>query len=73
MTIDTKTSKTLLTGTNAKGQITRTAAATAPAIEKRKAVVMANVSLNFVMKATYSSAPLTITVTGKADATAKKK
>ena len=72
VTIDTKTSKTLLTGTNAKGQITLTAAATAPPIEKRRAVVMANVSLNFVMKATYSSAPLTITVAKKDNAAEKK-
>lgn len=76
VTLDGKTSKTLLTGKETKGTITLTAAATAVAAEKQIASVMANVSLNFVMKATYSSKPLTVTVVKpeekKPEAAAKK-
>ena len=35
---------------------------TAKPVEKRPVSVMANVSINFVMKATYSSQPLFVTV-----------
>ncbi|MCA9066719.1 MAG: hypothetical protein KDA96_26810, partial [Planctomycetaceae bacterium] len=62
VTINAKESQTLLTGTNSKGSITLTAAANAPAVEQQLCCVMANVSINFVMKATYSSRPLLITV-----------
>ena len=62
VTIDAKKSKTLLTGKNSSGNITLTAAKDAPACEPQQCCVMANVSLNFVMKATYSSQPLLITV-----------
>ncbi|MCP4509220.1 MAG: hypothetical protein GY826_22840, partial [Fuerstiella sp.] len=58
VTIDSKNSQTLLTGKNSKGAITLTAAATAPAVERQQCCIMANVSINFVMKATYSSKPL---------------
>jgi hypothetical protein len=34
----------------------------APPVEKQLGSVMANISINFVMKATYSSAPVFITV-----------
>ena len=62
VTIDTKNSKTLLTGKTIKGHITLKAAADAKASPKRQVAVMANVSLNFVMKATYSSRPLWVSV-----------
>lgn len=62
VTIDSKKSQTLLTGTNSKGAITLTAAANAPAVDRQLCSVMANVSINFVMKATYSSEPLLISV-----------
>lgn len=62
VTIDAKNSKTLLTGKESDGYITLTADAKAAPIERRQVAVMANVSLNFVMKATYSSPPLFVTV-----------
>ncbi len=62
ITIDTKNSQTLLTGKNSKGAITLTAAATAPAVERQQCCIMANVSINFVMKATYSSKPFFVSV-----------
>lgn len=65
VTIDTKNSKTLLTGTNSTGAITLTASASAPSVQQQQCCVMANVSINFVMKATYASRPLMVTVNGK--------
>jgi hypothetical protein len=62
VTVDTKNSVTLLTGKTSKGAITLTAAATAPAVERQQCCIMANVSINFVMKATYSSQPLFVSV-----------
>ncbi|MCA9060754.1 MAG: pre-peptidase C-terminal domain-containing protein, partial [Planctomycetaceae bacterium] len=62
VSIDAKASQTLLTGSNTKGAITITAAKDAPAADQQLCCVMANVSINFVMKATYSSRPLLITV-----------
>jgi hypothetical protein len=62
VTLDKPKSKTLLTGKTAEGVITLTAAKDAPAAEKQQICVMANVSLNFVMKATYGSKPLFVTV-----------
>ncbi|MGE3315762.1 MAG: hypothetical protein AB7O26_11670, partial [Planctomycetaceae bacterium] len=61
VTVDAKNSKTLLTGTETQGHITFTAAANAAPIEKVQVSMMANISLNFVMKATYSSDPLLMT------------
>lgn len=66
VTIDAKQSKTLLTGKESQGQITLTAAKDAPAVSAQQCSVMANVSLNFVMKASYSSLPLKITVAAPA-------
>lgn len=63
VTLDKPQSKTLLTGKVSEGHITLTAAKDAPVVDKQQIVVMANVSLNFVMKATYASAPVTVTVT----------
>ena len=65
VTIDTKKSQTLLTGTKTKGAITLTAAATAPAVERQQCCIMANVSINFVMKAAYSSKPFFVSVAEK--------
>jgi hypothetical protein len=61
VTVDAKNSKTLLTGTETAGHITFVAAANAAPIEKMQVSMMANISLNFVMKATYSSDPLLMT------------
>ncbi|MFG0335291.1 MAG: hypothetical protein ACF8TS_18180, partial [Maioricimonas sp. JB049] len=65
VTIDSKNSKTLLTAKESKGSVTLTAAANAPAVDRQQFCVMANVSINFVMKATYSSPPLFISVQEK--------
>lgn len=62
VTLDSKNSKTLLTGKTSQGHITLTAAANAEPVENQVITVMANVALNFVMKATYASRPLTITI-----------
>ncbi|QDT35598.1 pre-peptidase C-terminal domain-containing protein [Thalassoglobus polymorphus] len=62
ITIDSKKSKTLLTAKESSGHLLITAAKDAPAVEKQLCSVMANISLNFVMKATYSSQPLFISV-----------
>jgi hypothetical protein len=58
-------SQTLLTGKNSKGSITLTAAKDAAPEERQQSAVLANVSINFVMKATYCSRPLYVTVKGK--------
>lgn len=60
VTLDGNNSKTLLTGEVVRGHITLKAAADAPPVEKQIVPVMANVSLNFVMKATYAAKPLTV-------------
>lgn len=60
--LDLKESKTLLTGTNSEGIVTLTAAKDAQPAERQQVAVMANVSINFVMKVTYSSRPLWVTV-----------
>lgn len=62
VTIDGGKSKTLLTGGETKGSITLVAAGNAPPVMQQQCAVMANVSINFVMKATYSSQPLLISV-----------
>jgi hypothetical protein len=65
VTLDASQSKTLLTGAVTQGQITLKAAADAPAVERQLVPVMANVSINFVMKTTYAAKPLWISVDGK--------
>lgn len=62
VTIDAKKSQTLLTGSNSKGSITLTAGKDAKPADHQQCCIMANVSINFVMKATYSSRPMMITV-----------
>ncbi len=63
VTLDEKNSQTLLTGGQSTGSIVLVAAKDAPPVEKQLVSVMANVSLNFVMKLTYSAEPLTVSVT----------
>ncbi len=63
--LDAKASKTLLTGTETRGYLTFRALPTAKPAERRPVSVMANVSINFVMKATYSSPPLFVTTSAK--------
>lgn len=62
VTVDASASNTLLTGGATKGKVVLKAAANAPAVERQQIVIMANVSLNFVMKATYGSRPVMISV-----------
>ena len=59
---DGAASKTLLDGKTNAGIITLKAAPDAPAVEKHLVPVMACVSLNFVMKATYAAEPLWVSV-----------
>lgn len=61
--IDDKQSQTLLSGEQSQGHITLTAAADAKPVENQQIAVMANVSINFVMKYTYASEPVKVTVT----------
>jgi hypothetical protein len=63
VSLDAKNSQTLLTGDKSDGYITLTAAADAQPVEKQVIAVMANIAINFVMKATYSGPPVTVTVT----------
>ena len=65
VTLDSAGSKTLLGPTETKGYITLKAAADAPPVEKQLIPVMAHVSINFVMKATYASQPVWLTVLPK--------
>lgn len=60
--IDGAKSKTLLTGGASEGYITLTIDKNAPAVEQQLICVMANISINFVMKATYSSPPIFLTI-----------
>ena len=63
VTGDEKASLTLLSGEVSKGHITLKAAPDAKPVEKQQIVVMAHVSINFVMKFTYYGEPVTVTVT----------
>ena len=62
VTMEGNQSQTLLTGTATEGFITLKADKTAPPVEKQVTVVMANFAINFVMKATYSSPPVFVSV-----------
>lgn len=62
VTIDTGNSRTLLSNGASEGYITIKADKTAAPVEKQLTCVMANLSINFVMKATYASVPLWISV-----------
>ncbi len=63
VTIDAKKSSTLPTSGATKGHLMLVAAKDAAAVERQLCSVMANVSINFVMKATTSSKPFYISVT----------
>jgi hypothetical protein len=65
VTLDDKQAKTLLAGSDTKGFVTVKAAADAPPVENHVSVLMAHVSLNFVMKTTYCSPPIKISVEKK--------
>jgi hypothetical protein len=62
VSIDGKTSQTLLSGEQTRGHITLTAAADAKPVSGQQVPVMAHVSINFVMKWTFCAEPLLITV-----------
>jgi hypothetical protein len=62
ITIDASASNTLLTGGATKGKITLKAANDATEATAVQFAVMANVSLNFVMKNTYASSPIVLNV-----------
>jgi len=62
VTLNDKDAKSLLAGSATQGYLTLTAAKDAAPVEKQQAVVVAHVALNFVMKWTYASRPVTITV-----------
>ena len=62
VSLDMNASKTLLTGKNSKGVLVFKAAANAKPVDKQQVAVMANVSINFVMKNTYCGKPLLVSV-----------
>jgi hypothetical protein len=62
VTLDGGNSKTLLTSGATEGHITLKAADDAPPAAAQVVPVMANVSLNFVMKRTYAGLPLRVSV-----------
>lgn len=62
VTIDGSQSKTLLSNGASEGVIVLKADKTAPPVEKQVCSVMANFAINFVMKATYSSPPIFVSV-----------
>ncbi len=62
VTVDSTASNTLLTSGATKGRIVLKAAESAPEVKDQLFAVMANVSINFVMKATYASPPILISV-----------
>jgi Bacterial pre-peptidase C-terminal domain len=63
VTVDEAASQTLLAGEQTKGVIIIKAAATAKPATKQLVPVLAHVSINFVMKATYAAEPFYVTVT----------
>jgi hypothetical protein len=62
VTLDEGASQTLLSGEQVKGALVFKAAADAKPVQKQQVPIMAHVSINFVVKFTYSSEPLLITV-----------
>jgi hypothetical protein len=62
VTIDAAKSTTLLTGKNSQGRVTLKADRSAKPVSRRQVSLMANISFNFVMKSTYSAAPLWVSV-----------
>jgi len=66
VTVKEAGSKTLLGATETKGKIILQAASNAPACDKVPIAVMGHVSINFVVKTAYASAPIFVTVRPKA-------
>lgn len=64
VTIDDTASKTLLTGMESQGHIVLKAAPDAKPVDKHLLAMMAHVSLNFVVKATYCGDPVYVSVAG---------
>jgi non-canonical (house-cleaning) NTP pyrophosphatase len=62
VTLNDKDAKSLLSGDATQGYLTLTAAKDAPACDEQQCVVVAHVALNFVMKWTYASRPVTVRV-----------
>ncbi len=62
VTVDAAASNTLLTGGATQGHIVLKCADSARPVTKQQFAVMANVSINFVMKATYASRPMFVTI-----------
>jgi hypothetical protein len=62
VTVDARSSQTLLTGGQTKGWITLKAAADAKPVENQQVAVLVHASINFAIKFTYASEPLRITV-----------
>lgn len=62
VTVDVGASKTLLTGSESAGYITLKAAADAPLVEKHLVPITVHVSINFVMKHTFTGDPVYVTV-----------
>ncbi len=62
VTMDGGQSKTLLSAGATEGYITLKADKAAPPVEKQLCSLMAHFSLNFVMKATYSSPPVYVSI-----------
>lgn len=62
ITIDDKASKTLLTGKVLQGNLTLKAAPDAKPVERQQIAVAAHVAINFVMKMSYYSEPVFVTV-----------
>ncbi len=65
VTLDDKAAQSLLAGSATKGYLTLKAAKDAPPALNQQGVVLAHVALNFVMKWTYASRPVRITVLGE--------
>src|SRR5262249_47399626 len=63
VTIEDGASKTLLNDNETKGYITLRAASDAQPIQDVPIAVVANASINFVMKVWYASPPISVTVT----------
>ncbi|MGE3408053.1 MAG: hypothetical protein AB7I37_14640, partial [Pirellulales bacterium] len=71
ITVDDKASKTLLTGTESQGSIVLKCAEDAPAVKDHQIAIMANVSINFVMKFTYAGQPVLLTIDRPVETAAK--
>jgi hypothetical protein len=62
VSMDGNQSKLLLTGSDSEGFITLKADKSAPPVERQMTAVMANFAINFVVKATYASPPVFVSV-----------